>query len=59
MIRCAMCQDDGWVAYPTWADADKKSIRIRKVRCPRGCPLRNPTEAGVLPTFPPDEEERC
>ncbi len=52
---CPYCQDDGWVAYPTWADAAKKTIRIRKVRCPRGCPMANPDEIGVLPTFPQEE----
>jgi hypothetical protein len=57
MIRCDVCQDDGWVAYPTWADAEKKNIRIRKVACPHGCPLANPDEQGVLPTFPRNEEK--
>ncbi|HZF23994.1 MAG TPA: hypothetical protein VE030_11085 [Burkholderiales bacterium] len=56
MIRCAICQDDGWIAYPTFADAEKQVIRIRKVACPRGCPLANPTEEGVLATFPSDQE---
>ena len=57
-IRCSVCQDDGWLAYPTWADAGKKVIRIRKVACPNGCPLANPDEKGVLPAFPRDEERR-
>jgi hypothetical protein len=56
MSCCEVCQGDGWLAYPTWADTDKKVIRIRKVRCPRGCPLANPDEEGVQPTFPQDEE---
>jgi hypothetical protein len=53
---CALCQGDGWIAYPTWADAEKKNVRIRKVACPRGCPLKDPDEEGVLPDYP--EEER-
>jgi hypothetical protein len=56
MISCSLCQDDGWVGYPTWGDSAKATIRIRKVRCPRGCPLKNPDEQGVLPTFPQDDE---
>ena len=55
-VRCEVCQDDGWLAYPTWADAEKKVARVRKVACPNGCPLANPDEPGVLPTFPQDEE---
>jgi hypothetical protein len=55
-LTCRLCQDDGWVGYPTWGDSAKETIRIRKVRCPRGCPLANPDEAGVLPTFPQDDE---
>jgi hypothetical protein len=55
MTMCALCQDDGWVAYPTWGDAAKQTIRIRKVRCPRGCPLQNPDEAGVLREFPKED----
>jgi hypothetical protein len=49
---CNICQGDGWVAYPTFADPCKKIIRIRKVACPRGCPLANPNEKNVLATFP-------
>jgi len=48
---CTVCQDDGWIAYPTFADVERKVIRIRKVRCPRGCPLADPDEPGVLQTF--------
>jgi hypothetical protein len=51
-MYCPACQGDGWIAYPTWADAEKQVIRIQKVACPRGCPLANPDETGVLPTFP-------
>lgn len=51
-MTCPVCQGDGWIAYPTWADAEKNTIRIRKVACPRGCPLANPDEKGVLPTLP-------
>ena len=49
---CDICQGDGWLAYPTFTDASKTTIRIRKVACPRGCPLANPEEPGVLPDFP-------
>ena len=58
MIRCTICQDDGWLAYPTWADAAKTTIRIRKVRCASGHPFADPDEPGVLPAFPRDEERR-
>ena len=50
-----MCMDDGWIAYPTFSNVTKKWIRIRKVACPRGCPLADPNEPGVLPTFPSDD----
>lgn len=49
---CEVCQGDGWIAYPTFADAEKTQIRIRKVACPRGCALADPNEPGVLPDFP-------
>lgn len=49
---CDLCQGDGWIAYPTFADAEKTQIRIRKVACPNGCPLADPAEVGVLATFP-------
>ena len=55
MVRCDVCQDDGWIAYPTLVDAAKKRISIRKVACPRGCPP-DPNEPNVLPTFPKDDE---
>ena len=53
---CDLCQGDGWIAYPTWADACRKQLRIRKVACPRGCPLADPNEPGVLPGFPEDSQ---
>lgn len=53
-VRCDVCLDDGWIAYPTWADAEKKMIRIQKVACPHGCPI-DPNEKGVLATYPPEE----
>jgi hypothetical protein len=53
-VECEFCQDDGWVAYPTFADASKETIRIQKVACPYGCPLKNPDEEGVLPSYPKD-----
>ena len=56
MSPCPVCQGDGWIAYPTWADDAKQNIRIRKVACPRGCPV-DPNEKGVLPDFPKDEEK--
>lgn len=49
---CNLCEGDGWIAFPEWADPEKKNILIRKVACPRGCPLANPTEANVLPNLP-------
>jgi hypothetical protein len=52
MILCSVCQDDGWIAYPIWADGEKNKIRVIKVACPCGCPLLDPNEPGVLPTFP-------
>jgi len=56
MIRCPVCDDDGWVALPQWADHLKQLIKIKKIACPRGCPLKDPTEAGVLPWPPPEAE---
>jgi hypothetical protein len=56
MPHCTVCNDDGWVAYPTWLDSAKQKVVIRKVACPNGCPLRYPDEPGVLPTFPKKEE---
>jgi hypothetical protein len=53
---CSVCADDGWIAYPTFADAEKETVRIRKVRCPRGCPLANPNEPNVLPGFPDETD---
>lgn len=56
MTPCLLCDDDGYVAYPTWADDTKKLIRIQKVRCPNGCPLANPDEEGVLAERPGDHQ---
>ena len=39
-MKCPVCDDDGWYASPSWADEEKKSIRIIKVPCPRGCPQK-------------------
>lgn len=49
---CDVCQGDGWIAYPTFANTTKTKFLIRKVACPRGCPLANPDEPGVLPDYP-------
>ena len=57
MNYCTVCGDDGWIAYPVWADAAKTNVLIRKVACPRGCPLKNPSEANVLPDFPEHSTE--
>lgn len=54
--NCRICGDDGWIAYPTFADAAKTIIRIRKVRCPHRCPLKDPTEPNVLDDYPKHEE---
>lgn len=56
MPLCNVCQDDGWIAYPTWANPAKTKVRIRKVICPRGCPLANPDEPGVLAAYPEHED---
>jgi hypothetical protein len=56
MAHCSVCKDDGWIAYPTWANATRSVIRIRKVACPRGCPLADPNEENLLPDFPHDDE---
>ena len=56
-MSCTVCQGDGWIAYPEFADAEKKKILIRKVACPRGCPLADPNEKGVLPDFPAPRKE--
>ena len=55
-VRCEVCQDDGWIGYPVWADSNRRNIRVRKVACPHGCPLADPAEDDVLATFPPGEE---
>ena len=48
---CEVCNDDGWVAYPVWADATKQKLIVRKVVCPRGCPLADPDEPDVQPAL--------
>jgi hypothetical protein len=42
---CPICDGDGWYAYPSLLP-DKGTIYIRKVVCPRGCPLKD-NEPGV------------
>lgn len=44
---CPICNGDGWYASPSWADGDKNLIRITKVPCPRGCPMRDQQEAPI------------
>jgi hypothetical protein len=45
--RCPICDGDGWYALPEWADAEKTIIRIQKVPCPRGCPMKEEPDALV------------
>jgi hypothetical protein len=59
MSPCTVCQGDGWIAYPSWADDAKTLIRIRKVACPNGCPLADPNEKGVLPDYPRDDKKEA
>lgn len=47
--NCSTCGDDGWYAFPSWAEPGK-TISIRKVRCPNGCPLKDPEEPGIEET---------
>jgi hypothetical protein len=45
---CPVCDGDGWYADARWVDGIKRIV-IRKIACPRGCPIRN-NELCVLPT---------
>jgi hypothetical protein len=48
MEQCSVCDNDGWVALPLWADKEKKKVRIYKVKCRCGKPTVPENSEGVI-----------
>lgn len=46
--ECPVCNDDGWVALPLWANKEKSKVRLCKVRCRCGISIERDQIAGVM-----------